>query len=172
MRETIAGVWLYGIIFAFMLLFAGYLAVSVKYSEAFKIKNDMLWIIETHNGLGVNTGKIGSTFHKGTELKGHFGGFNGANTYLLGAHYDAKGTCPQGDGWYGVKELSMDKDTSEKVSSASKRYYWCFKKNKVNGSSYYNIRIFFKFNLPVIGDIMTFHIDGTTVPIAIVKDSY
>lgn len=171
MRETIAGVWLYGIIFAFILMFAGYLAVSVKYSEAFKIKNDMLWIIESHNGLGVNNGKIASTFHHGVELRGHFGGLNGINVYLLGAHYDAKGYCPNDTGWRGVKSLDTEKDTSEPVKKSS-RYYWCFRKNKINGSSYYSIRIFFKFNLPVIGDIVTFHIDGTTIPIAITKDSY
>ena len=171
MRESIAGVWLYGIIFAFILMFAGYLAVSVKYSEAFKIKNDMLWIIETHNGLGVNSAEIASTFHSGVQLRGKFGGFNGINVYLKGAHYDAKGFCPNDTGWRGVKSLDTEKDNSETVQNGT-RYFWCFKKNKINGNSYYSIRIFFKFNLPVVGDIITFHIDGTTVPIAITKDSY
>jgi len=171
MRESIAGIWLYGIIFAFVLMFAGYLAVSVKYSEAFKIKNDMLWIIESHNGLGINSGTVASTFHSGVQLRGKFGGMNGINVYLQGAHYDAKGYCPNEDGWYGVKDLGYDKNYAEKAKKST-RYFWCFKKNKINGSSYYGIRIFFKFNLPVVGDIVTFHIDGTTIPITITKDSY
>lgn len=173
MRETIAGVWLYGLVFAFILIFAGYLAVSIKYSEAFKIKNDMLWIIESHNGLGWNSDKIESTFHKGKMLVGHFGGMNGINAYLQGAQYNAKGKCPndKGDDWYGVKSLSYEKKEVERASK-SKTYFWCFKKNKINGGSYYSVRIFYKFNLPVIGDLITFSIDGTSVPVTVAKDEY
>ena len=171
MRESIAGIWLYGIIFAFILMFAGYLAVSVKYSEAFKIKNDMLWIIETHNGLGFESKSIPSTFHEGETLQGKFGGLNGINVYLQGSHYNAKGRCPNEDGWYGVTSLSYEVKEVERANKKT-NYYWCFKKNKRNGSSFYNIRVFFKFNLPVIGDITTFSIDGTSVPITITKDSY
>ena len=173
MRETIAGIWLYGIIFAFILMFAGYLAVSVKYSEAFKIKNDMLWIIESHNGLGFNNSPIESTFHPGKMLNGHFGGMNGVNAYLEGAHYNAKGYCPndKGTDWYGVKSISYEKKSVEKADK-KKKYYWCFKKNKANGGTYYSIRIFYKFNLPVVGDLVTFSIDGTSVPIIIAKDEY
>ena len=172
MRESISGVWLYGIIFAFILMFAGYLAVSVKYSEAFKIKNDMLWIIETHNGLGWNSSTIKSTFD-GSELVGHFGGMNGINAYLQGSHYNAKGHCPtdHGDGWYGVKSISYEKKEVEKANKKEK-YFWCFQKNKVNGGSYYSIRIFYKFNLPIFGDIITFSIDGTTVPVTLPQDEY
>ena len=173
MRQSISSVWLFGIVFAFILMFAGYLAVSIKYSEAFKIKNDMLWIIETHNGLGWNSDKIESTFHKGKMLVGHFGGLNGTNAYLQGAHYNAKGYCPtdRGSDWYGVKSLSYEKKEVERANKNTK-YYWCFKKNKVNGGSYYSIRVFYKFNLPVIGDIITFSIDGTSVPVTIAKDEY
>ena len=174
MRETIAGVWLYGIVFAFILMFAGYLAVSIKYSEAFKIKNDMLWIIESHNGLGWNVDKIESTFHKGTMLDGHFGGMNGINAYLQGAQYNAKGKCPtdKGNDWYGVESLSYEKKQVKKAEK-NKTYFWCFKKSKTSAGSYfYSVRIFYKFNLPVLGDIMTFSIDGTTVPVTIAKDEY
>ena len=51
-----------------------------------------------------------------------------------------------------------------KVDSGNK-YYYCFQEEKSEkGTIYYNIRVFFKFNLPVIGDITTFKIEGRTNP--------
>ena len=46
MRESIGGAWLVGIVITFVVLFTSYLALSVNYSKAFKVKNDIISLIE------------------------------------------------------------------------------------------------------------------------------
>lgn len=50
MRESIGGGWLMSIVVLFIVLFSGYLAVSVNYSKAFKVKNYILSVIEQREG--------------------------------------------------------------------------------------------------------------------------
>ena len=45
MKNAISNVWLLGMVILFILLFSGYLAVSISYSKVFKIKNEVLTII-------------------------------------------------------------------------------------------------------------------------------
>ncbi|NLA32492.1 MAG: hypothetical protein GX864_00885, partial [Mollicutes bacterium] len=51
MREAVGGTWLFQIAIVFIILFSGYLALSVNYSRAFKVKNEILAIIERNEGL-------------------------------------------------------------------------------------------------------------------------
>ena len=45
MRESIGGAWLVGIVITFVVLFTSYLALSVNYSKAFKVKNEIISLI-------------------------------------------------------------------------------------------------------------------------------
>lgn len=51
MRESIGGAWLVGIVITFVVLFTSYLALSVNYSKAFKVKNEIISLIEENEGL-------------------------------------------------------------------------------------------------------------------------
>ena len=46
MREAIGGTWLTQLIIIFMLIFVAFLALSLNYTKAFKVKNEILSIIE------------------------------------------------------------------------------------------------------------------------------
>lgn len=50
MRESIGGGWLMTIVVLFIVLFSSYLAVSINYSKAFKVKNYILSVIERREG--------------------------------------------------------------------------------------------------------------------------
>ena len=50
MRESIGGTWLVGIVIVFIVIFTSYLALSVNYSKAFKVKNGIIEIIEENEG--------------------------------------------------------------------------------------------------------------------------
>ncbi len=51
MKEAIGGVFTIQIILFFIILVNGYLAFSVNYTKAFRVKNEILSLIEQHEGL-------------------------------------------------------------------------------------------------------------------------
>ena len=51
MKDSIANVWLLGIVMLFILMFSAYIAVTVDYSQTFKLKNTVLTIIEKDKGM-------------------------------------------------------------------------------------------------------------------------
>jgi hypothetical protein len=74
-------------------------------------------------------------------------------------------TCEQTE--FGSKNL--DDDTLEPVEEGE-RYYYCVAKidtsnERLTKRSRYRIKVFFNFNLPVIGDLFTFTVEGTTIDI-------
>ena len=71
------------------------------------------------------------------------------NDYLSASGYDATGTCP--NGWDG-----HGKDG--KTSYCTKLEY-----SPRSGYVYYDVKLFFKFGLPVIDNITTFDVSGQTV---------
>lgn len=151
MRQVVGGTWITQLVIVFMLIFVAFLALSINYTKAFQIKNEMLTMIEKREGI--------STGSDGTIAL--------INNYLTNSGYRVTGTCKEGS--YGV--TSLDSTSIEKVSNQGKQYYYCITKvkspsNKNYGDKvFYKVNIFFYFNLPVIGDIMKFNIDGATIDI-------
>ena len=50
MRQAIGSTWLTGIIITFIAVFAGFLAYSISYTKAFRVKNQIIKIIEQKEG--------------------------------------------------------------------------------------------------------------------------
>lgn len=50
MRESIGGLWLFGIVITFIVLFVSFLAYSISYTRAFKVKNEIINYIERSEG--------------------------------------------------------------------------------------------------------------------------
>ena len=88
--------------------------------------------------------------------------------------------------WYGVSELTNGSTSYkvEKITSAnqSKNFYYCFSKkgrnakksgsyttntclNDPNIPYYYDVVLFYRLDFPIIGDLFTFRVDGTTADI-------
>jgi hypothetical protein len=47
MREAIGGTWIFSIVIVFIVLFSSYLAISVNYSKAFKVKKVIYQVLAT-----------------------------------------------------------------------------------------------------------------------------
>lgn len=133
MRESIGGTWLFQIAIVFILLFAGYLALSVNYSRAFKVKNEIISIIERNEG---PTTKAQSQITQ----------------YLGTVNHTVVGKC--------------ETDETAFMSTHYGRGAYCLKKTCVDGHvisrAYYKVTVFFKFDLPVVGDLFTFRVVGET----------
>ncbi len=142
MKATISLTTLFKAMIAFILLFAAFLTLSITYNRAFRLKNEVLSIIEKYEGVTRKS-------------------LNLVNNYLTNSRYNTKSSCRMGDyGATSLTELKLVQVTNEK----DKNYYYCLtesvdsKNKKIN----YRIRVFFKFNLPILGELMTFSISGET----------
>ena len=157
MREAIGGTWLTQLIILFMLIFVAFLALSLNYTKAFKIKNEVLTIIEKYEGL-TDTEK---------------GSIAIINNYLKSNGYSIMKTCPKGS--YGVGNLSSS-SIKEIGENDRNKYYYCVTKIKSSSSNtkdkvYYKVTLFLNFNLPVVGDLFTFDVNGTTGDVVYPQDS-
>lgn len=50
MREAIGGTWLLALVLIFIVLFSSFIAVAINYTKAFRVKNEIINIIERDEG--------------------------------------------------------------------------------------------------------------------------
>lgn len=161
MKQAITTSTIFKAILAFTILFAAFLSVAIIYNKVYKLKNQTISIIEKYEGVTTKSLSI-------------------INNYLRNSGYDTTGNCEIGD--YGVSDLN--KTTYEKVASNKKEYYYCLSyycsskgckisdKKSPNGNTIlYKTRLFFKFNLPIFGELTTFNISGETKEIKLYDES-
>lgn len=163
MRQSIGGTWVFMLVVIFTLIFASYIALTVNYSKSFKVKNEILSIIEENQGFTENTVKL-------------------VNNFLLQNGYKTTGTCKRltGEVVYGVGKLDPN-EMSEysyypEAIQDGRKYYYCFSKHSsyhpyYTKRAYYRITLFFKFDLPVFREISTFDVDGQTSEIDFTYDN-
>ena len=151
MRQAIGSTWVMQLVIIFMLIFVAFLALTINFTKAFKIKNELVTMIEKYEGIGY----------------GDTGAMKIINHYLEYNNYTVRGSCEEG---IETGILDLHNNTSE-VAESGKKYFYCVKKISTGRDSLpdrakYQIRIFFHFSIPVIGDIFTFSVEGTTIDIA------
>ena len=154
MRESMGGAWLLQLMIVFILLFVAFLTVSINYTRAFRVKNEVLSFLEREEGLT----------NKATVANDFGGAYQLINNYLKLSGYKNKGACPIGENYKGITSLDVD-NGNEYVEDGTK-YYYCVKKTRTqknnNQAAYYDVILFFDFNLPVFGNITTYSVVGTT----------
>ncbi len=152
MKEAIGGISLFNIVIVLILLFTGYISLSINYSKAYNVKNEVLNVIRNQGGVctadGVATGDICYNFKEQIT------------DYFKEASYRATGDC--GSDWIGYTR------TGDLLSRGAKNAAFCVKGIKVNANSelpnalYYQVRIFYQLDLPIINNIFNFSILGET----------
>lgn len=158
MRESIGSTWTFMLVIAFILIFASYLTISLNYSKAFKVQNEVIDIIERSEGLTDQTSNDGRS-DGGIQLIANFMRYNG---------YNAKGSCESD--YYGATTLAGNGMEDLEAAQPGKKYYYCVRKHKgyfdkKPNRAYYDVDMFFAFDLPIIGDIFTFKVSGQTLEI-------
>ncbi len=138
-------VWIFAICMTFIVLFTGYIAISVNYSKAFRIKSYIVSKIEENNGT--------------------YSGFQDEiKTYLTAQGYAAYGECPTYSDWGTPEEINLTNRLDGKANA-------CIYKLEVENSSnddicgdkyYYKVVTFFKFDLPIVNVLLTFKVSGDT----------
>lgn len=171
MREAIGGTWLFQIVIVFVLLFTGYMCMSINHSKAYNVKSDMLDIIERYGGLNVNsdidsddpalvaivegmqnnsyrtTGKCPSDIVDGNNhIIGHYVGYN------------RDGKLDSNNPAFCVAEVNVW--DSETVAQQS-----C----ELPNMRYYRIVVFYQLDLPVFQNLFQFSLKGDTKVISTTK---
>lgn len=151
MRSSIGSAWIFSICLTFILLFTAYLAISVNYAKAFRIKNNIIDRIEENEG-----------YTDSLEA--------GIENYLINEGYDAYGVCDpyvsvegKKEDWVLEKCLGND-DVPTNMCSVC--LYRSLAENQKNQEiradrSYYRVVTFFRFELPAIKGIFpSFQVAG------------
>ncbi len=191
MKSSVSTVWFVGIVITFLLVFSAYIIITVDYSKSFKLKNEVINIIEKNKGMTLYAGSpssnpdcqssyntpclVQSTVNGSGNVVTHIGAIKTINAFLSASSYNAKGTCnvPSGHIVYGVSELKFGPtDTWSSIgeeAKADKHYLYCFAKyptgradREAYESVYYSVELFYKFEIPVIRELISVRVDGVT----------
>ncbi len=188
MKAGISSIWLVGLVITFLLIFSAYIIITVDYSKSFKLKNEVLSIVERNKGMTLYSGgsvKLkNSTIVSGTQVVTHIGAIKTINAYLAASSYTAKGPCnvPKGSNHvYGVYELKYGKNddwgSMGEPNDPTKHYYYCFAKYPTGrdrepyDSVYYRVELFYKFEIPVLREFLSIRVDGVTDEIYLPAES-
>lgn len=130
MREAIGQVFTLQIILAFVLLINGYMAYSVNYTRAFRVKNQIINIIEQYEGPDNEEAQ--------SKIKSYVESMNyKVNNKLINDKRSQGYKCPGREGWcYKVTETS--------ISGAD---------GDVKGR-YYSVITFVNIDIPVINNLI------------------
>lgn len=145
MREAVGGTWLFGIVISFIVLFSSYLAVSVNYSKAFQVKNKIVQNIE-HN-IGLNSDAQAQN-----------------DTYMKSVGHAVYSKCKAGSHGFIPEPNNMG-------------YLYCIDKITDDGAQHglkttrYNVTVYFRLDLPIVGGIFTFPVTGETKNLIYAEDS-
>lgn len=171
MKEAIGGTWIFTIVIVMIALFTAFISVSTNYARTYKVKDKIISIIEEKRG--VNEASL-----------------KAINKELNRVGYNSTGRCLGADvanhilgtgKWYGFSRNSI----TTVYSQEDNRSNYCIRitnVNKVNVSgvssgapghmprNYYSVVVFFKLDMPVIGDIFTLQLSGETSTISMPQD--
>ena len=104
MREAIGGTWLFGLVITFIVFFASFLAVSINYSKAFNVKNEVVNIVSKYECNNCNSR-------------------NAIRKYLRYQGYMVTGTCPSG--YMDLKVVDWDHGDYYKCIPLHDKIYTC-----------------------------------------------
>ncbi|MCI8467066.1 MAG: hypothetical protein HFI08_02590 [Bacilli bacterium] len=164
MREAIGGTWLFQIVIVFILLFTGYMCLSINHSKAYNVKSEILEIIERYNGIDLSQD------------------INGEDMALLEIvnnmqvnSYRTTGKCPSDltDADHNVVGHYVGYNREGKFDSTNPTL--CIAKVDVGSKentnqvvqelpsmSYYRVVVFYQLDLPIFQDLFMFSLKGDT----------
>ena len=157
MKDPVGGAWLYGLVITFVLLFSAFLIVAMNYTKAFRIKNEVVSFIERQEGITQDAVRL-------------------INNYLRREGQGTTGRCPAGNNWRGVADLN---NAIPQPTVAGTQYFYCVQKIGFNSGfagvpdpAIYNVIVFFDLNLPLIGFVTSFNVEGQTDRIPFPSDGF
>ena len=149
-----------GIVIFFITLFTAFLAFSVNYSRAFRVKDGIVERLEKYNGPNEEA-------------------YYDIQSFLGEVTYNSRGECSHtfaDIAYVGVNGTGESLDNIDRNPGPDDRFYYCIGKVQadtstfVMDSAYYRVVVFFNLAIPVIGEKMNFNATGETTNIYYPKE--
>jgi hypothetical protein len=158
MKEAIGGTWLFGIVITFIVFFTTFISFSTNYSRTFKVKDEVITIIERHKGVNDNTI---SYINKKIKDMGYFNTGdcvdNSGEKYTVSEKYSY---------WNGFK-VNSTKGTKNSTNSN-----YCIRRYLISAenagpighpsAAYYQVVVFFELDWPIVGTLLSTRVEGET----------
>ena len=163
MKEAFGGISIFQIVIFFILLFTAIMCLTINHSKAFAVKDEVINILENTNSTSVKNQKLDSTtISKIVET-------------LENGGYRTVGSCPDEYVGYDRNGAEVSKNASFciKTNLVSETYRKDLidkcKNNKCIVTSsdyptmvYYDIKLFYQLDIPLLRNIFNFTINGST----------
>ena len=160
MRESIGGTWLTGIVITFLALFAGFLAYSISYTKAFRVKDNIIQIIEQNEGFTTAANTKQNMLDSVTNAREEDLILNGSAEaeifnfiQKIGYNYSTNISCKN------------DENENEDVFGTAK-YGYCLEKHCTNSANvdkvYYKVTTYISLQIPVVNVTVQIPISGET----------
>lgn len=162
MREAIGGTWLFQIVIFFVLLFTGYMCLSINHSKAFNVKNTIIKTIEREEGINLDNPDRDDAIKKIVE-------------YLEKASYRTTGKCPKGyEGFnrsgkkdsrnsaFCIRKQSIYEGSPDNVGNNTYALDWIDDVKEFPDQSYYRVVVFYQLDLPIFNEAFNFKVTGDT----------
>lgn len=144
MREAIGGTWIFQIVIFFVLLFTGYMCLSINHTKAFNVKNAMINAIEREEGMNLTSPENDPAIGKIVE-------------YLKQTSYRTTGKCPDGYIGYNRDGKIDGRNSAFCIAEKSAR-----SASDMPNMKYYRIVVFYQLDLPIFRSIFEFRVSGDT----------
>jgi len=151
LKEAVGGISLFTIVIVFVVLFTGYISLSINYSKAYNVKNEIINIIRNQGGVCTANVADGSNncYNFGEQI----------TDYFRETNYRSYGNCKEGFvGFTRTGEIAGTKD----------RAAFCVKGIPANTNSelpnalYYQVQVFWQLDLPIFSGLFNFSLSGET----------
>lgn len=162
MKEAIGGISIFQIVIIFILLFTAIMALTINHSKAFAVKDEVINILENSNATSVKNHKLDSkTISKIVEA-------------LENGGYRTIGSCPEDYIGYNRKgdEVSSNASFCIKINLVNESYKKDLENKCKNNKCvttddnlpmvYYDVRLFYQLDIPIIRNIFNFTVNGST----------
>ena len=169
MRQSIGGAWLFSISIILMMFIIAYVTITIDYSNAYQLKDDVALYIEQYNGMNKDSAtKILQRMKaKKFTTKINCNKYYDSTTYYSTSKYDGDPS----NHYYGLVNYN-----TTSLGTAFPRdpglAYICIYKYKVvkQGDKaedkmdkvFYSVSTAFGFNFPILGDIFDYRVTGET----------
>jgi hypothetical protein len=144
MREAIGGTWLFQIVILFVLLFTGYMCLTINHSKAFNVKNEIINAIEREGGCDLDSDKDAA--------------IQNIIEYLSEVSYRTTGSCP--DGYTGYNHNG--EQDSNNSAFCIKKVNTAVNEAEFPDMSYYRVVVFYQLDLPIFNSVFNFKVSGDT----------
>ena len=142
MKEAFGSYFLTMIFILFVVLFTGYMCLSINMNKAYKVKNEIINTIQKNNGL---------TEDALAQIR----------DYMSKVGYRTTGDCGAWDG-FGVSQNSSKPVFCVKKMQTEYEAENEYVDEQFPKSAYFQVRVFFGIDLPVIRSMFTFGVNGST----------